>query len=92
LFSQELCSLRIFLALDFDIELHGMFRVERVWAYCCRWSVSPMLVGPQPIFGMRTDNWFKLIPAGLCNLVIGSVGREPKLREKAYLIASISSG
>jgi hypothetical protein len=51
-----------------------------------------MLVEPEPIFRMRMDNWFKLIPAGLCNLVIGSVGRESKLRKKAYLIASISSG
>src|SRR6516225_5976131 len=92
LFSQELCSLWMFLAFDFEIKLYGMFCVERVWAYCCRRSVSPVLIDPQPIFGMRTDDWFKLIPAGLCNLVIGSIGRESKLREKAYLIASISSG
>ena len=41
---------------------------------------------------IRDAHGFKLIPTGLCNLMIGSVGRESKLPEKAYLIASISSG
>src|ERR1700730_6268213 len=70
LLAQDPRLFRIFLTFDFQIELIRLVGVDGVLTHRQRGFVPPVLIDPEPILRVCTNNRLELVPACLSHLLV----------------------